>query len=412
MDRNSDAPPLSRRPVPSERLLGSIVSERYQLRRELGRGGIAAVFVADHLYTGRSHALKLLLPHLTHDPEARSRLLHEARMLARVKHPNVVEVIDAGPSDRGPYVVMERLRGRSLESLVAARGVLTVQDALYVGRKACDALAGVHGAGLVHRDLKPGNLFVVKEADGKKSLKLIDLGAACDIGTAESTIIGTPEYIAPEILKNEAAMPASDVYALGVTLYECLAGVVPYPGSLREVLARMMQPPPDLRRGRPDVPRALGTVIARAIAADPKKRFADGAEFKAALVDAENDTSEPTADDTAPVSTMVTREHLRAPFRAPVELQFGESALEATAEDISVRGLLVMATHALPVGTIITVRFPLPKTGTIVMYPARVRWARPRHRGKCAMGIEITELPKSGLEVIESYVTETGATPS
>jgi serine/threonine-protein kinase len=137
MDRNSDAPPPSRVPIPSERLLGTIVSERYQLRRELGRGGIAAVFVADHVYTGRSHALKLLLPHLTYDPEARSRLLHEAGMLARVKHPNVVEVIDAGPSDRGPYVVMERLRGRSLESLVAARGVLTVSDAMYVGRKAC-----------------------------------------------------------------------------------------------------------------------------------------------------------------------------------------------------------------------------------------------------------------------------------
>jgi hypothetical protein len=270
----------------------------------------------------------------------------------------------------------------------------------------------VHAAGLVHRDVKPGNLFVVKEADGKKSLKLIDLGAACDIGTAEDTIIGTPEYIAPEILKNEKATAASDVYALGVTLYECLAGVVPYPGSLREVLARMASPPPDLRRGRPDVPRALAAAIAHAIAGDPGKRFANGNDFKAALIEAENSTEDVSADDTAPVSTMVTREHLRAPFRAPVELQFGDSALEAMAEDISIRGLLVMATHALPVGTIITVRFPLPKTGTLVMYPARVRWARPRHRGKCAMGIEITELPKSGLDVIEAYVTETGATPS
>jgi serine/threonine-protein kinase len=412
MDRNSDAPPPSRVPIPSERLLGTIVSERYQLRRELGRGGIAAVFVADHVYTGRTHALKLLLPHLTHDPEARSRLLHEAGMLARVKHPNVVEVIDAGPSDRGPYVVMERLRGRSLESLVAARGVLTVSDAMYVGRKACDALLGVHTAGLVHRDVKPGNLFVVKEADGKKSLKLIDLGAACNIGTAEDTIIGTPEYIAPEILKNEAATPASDVYALGVTLYECLAGVVPYPGSLREVLARMASPPPDLRRGRPDVPRGVALVVARAITADPRQRFQSGADFKAALAEAEATEEDVSVDETAPVSTMVTREHLRAPFHAPVELQFGDSALEATAEDISIRGLLVMATHALPVGTIITVRFPLPQTGTIVMYPARVRWARPRHRGKCAMGIEITELPESGRKVIDAYVTETGATPS
>jgi len=413
MDRNSDAPPPSRVPVPSERLLGSVVSERYQLRRELGRGGIAAVFVADHLFTGRSHALKLLLPMLAHNQEARQRLLHEARMLARVKHPNVVEVIDAGPSERGPYVVMERLRGRSLESLVAARGVLTVNDALYVGRKACDALSGVHAAGIVHRDVKPGNLFVVKEPDGKKSLKLIDLGVACDIGTAEDTITGTPEYIAPEILKGDKATPASDVYALGVTLYECLAGVVPYPGaSLNAVLARMAKPADDIRRGRPDVQRSVSQVIAKSIATDPKNRFQSGAEFRAALADAETNADDVSADETAPISTMVTREHVRAPFRAPVELQFGDSALSATAEDISIRGLLVMAPHALPVGTTLTVRFPLPQTGQIVMYPARIRWARPRHRGNIAMGIEITDLPTAGREVIEAYVKETGVSPT
>ncbi len=411
MDRNSDAPPPSRVPVPSERLLGSIVSERYQLRRELGRGGIAAVFVADHLYTGRHHALKLLLPHLSYDALARARLLHEAGMLARVKHPNVVEVIDAGPSDRGPYVVMERLRGRSLESLVAARGVLTVSDALYVGRNACEALTGVHAAGLVHRDVKPGNLFVVKETDGKKSLKLIDLGAACDIGAAEETITGTPEYIAPEILRSEPATPASDVYALGVTLYECLAGVVPYPGTLEEVLSRMTAAPPDLRRGRPDVPRTVAQVIGRAIASNPNIRYPSGDEFRAALTDAEATAEDVSVDETAPVSTMVTRTNLRAPFHAPVELQVGDGAVEGTAEDISVRGLLVMAPHALAVGTTLTIRFPLPQTGTIVAYPARVRWARPRHRGKCAMGIEIIDLPDAGRKVIESYVQEAGATP-
>jgi serine/threonine-protein kinase len=411
MERTSDAPPPSRINPPSERALGSIVSDRYQLRRELGRGGIAAVYVADHIYTGRSRALKLLLPHLVNNAMARERLLHEARMLARVRHPNVVEVVDAGPSDRGPYLVMERLRGRSLDSLIAARGVLTLNDVLYIGRHACDAIGGVHAAGLVHRDVKPGNLFVVKQDDGRKSLKLIDLGAACEIGAAENTITGTPEYIPPEILQGQKATPASDVYALGVTLFECLTGVVPYSGSLEDVLAKMRGPPPNLRRGRPDIAKPIAQVIHRAIALDPAERQQSGQELREELARAENEAAAlATGDDVPPVSTAVTRAHVRAPFRAPVEFQFGELALEGMAEDISEKGLLLMTPQAFAVGTMITVRFPLPLTGEIVALGALVRWARPRHRKQCAVGVELVAVPDSIRKTIAKYVEETGAT--
>jgi len=404
-----EAPPSRRNPA-SERALGSIVSQRYQLRRELGRGGIAAVYVADHLYTNRSHALKLLLPQHIDNEMAREKLLHEARMLARVRHASVVGVVDAGPSDRGPYVVMERLRGRSLESLVATRGVLTLEDALYIGRHACDAIGGVHAAGLVHRDVKPGNLFVVKQSDGKKALKLIDLGAACETGTKENTITGTPEYIAPEILTSEAATPASDVYALGVTLYECLCGVVPYPGSLEEVLARMHDAPPNLRRGRPDIPKAIARVIHRALAIRPAERYQTGQELRDALRVAEHEESSYSPDDTQPTSLVVERQHARAPFRAPVEMQIGDGAIEAMAEDISESGMLVMAPQALAVGTRVVLRFPVPTTGAILALPARVAWARPRSRGKSAMGLDVFDIPEAARKVIAAYVEETGVT--
>src|SRR5438093_1038317 len=128
--------PQSRLQAASERLLGSIIGDRYVLRREAGRGGVAAVYIADHLFTGRTVAVKMILPEIARHAEARMRLLREARNLGRVEHPNVVALLDAGVSASGPYLVMERLRGRSLEGLVAARGKLFIHDVLRIARLA------------------------------------------------------------------------------------------------------------------------------------------------------------------------------------------------------------------------------------------------------------------------------------
>src|SRR6185503_3040405 len=203
---DDDAPPPSLRSIPasSERLVGALVDERYVIKREIGRGGICAVYAAEHRYTRRTYALKALLPEYKKHQEARARLLAEARMLGAVVHPNVVEVVDAGMDDGSPFVVMERLRAKSVEAILLARGKLTVHDALVVGRLAAAALAATHRARVIHRDIKPGNLLVVRTETGK-SVKLIDFGVATgweerapDDDGPPSAVVGTPHYMAPE----------------------------------------------------------------------------------------------------------------------------------------------------------------------------------------------------------------------
>jgi serine/threonine-protein kinase len=411
-EHEHDAPPPSRVSPPSERLLGGIVADRYVLRRELGRGGLAAVYVADHLYTGRTHALKIALPEHAARHAVRSRLMHEARMLARVEHPSVVSLVDAGPSELGPYVVMERLRGRSLESLVATRGVLTVSDVLHIARYASEALAAVHAAGLVHRDVKPGNLFVTRRSDGQKAMKIVDFGLALEIGALdEDGVSGTPEYMAPEQLMGEPAAPTADVYALGVTLYECLTGVVPHPGTLEQVLVQLADgSPPSLRDGRSDVPQPIAQVIEVALARSPIDRYDDARAFRDALERAIEDVDLGRAGDTLPPPpASLRRAHLRAAFHAPVELQLDDgTALVAQAEDISPTGVLVLAPQGLAVGTRLSARFPLPSTGIIISCRALVRWSRPRQRGRSAMGLELHETPKFVEDAILAYVEQAG----
>jgi serine/threonine-protein kinase len=413
MEHEHEAPPPSRLSPPSERLLGGVIADRYVLRRELGRGGLAAVYVADHLYTGRTHALKIALPELASQHAVRARLLHEARMLARVEHPSVVSLVDAGPSELGPYVVMERLRGRSLESLVATRGVLTVSDVLHVARYASEALAAVHAAGIVHRDVKPGNLFVTRGPDGKKAMKLVDFGLAMEAGKRDEGISGTPEYMAPEQLLGEPAAPSADVYSLGVTLFECLTGVVPHPGTIEQILAKHADgAAPSLRDGRSDVPQPIAQVIEVALARTAIDRFEDATAFRAALDRAIEDVDMGRAGDTLPPPpASLRRAHLRAPFHAPVELQLDDgAALVAQAEDISPTGVLVLAPQGLAVGTRLSARFPLPSTGVIISCRAEVRWSRPRQRGRSAMGLELVGAPKFVEDAIVAYVEQAART--
>ena len=188
-----DEPPPSLRSIPasSERLVGSVVNGRYLVRREIGRGGICAVYGVEHRYTRRTYALKSLLPEYHKHQQARARLLAEARMLGAIHHANVVEVIDAGMDDGTPFLVMERLRAKSVEALLLARGKLTVHDALVIGRLAAEALAATHKARVIHRDIKPGNLLVVR-TETSKTLKLIDFGVAVRDWQAEAPDDGPP----------------------------------------------------------------------------------------------------------------------------------------------------------------------------------------------------------------------------
>ena len=281
----------------TEALVGETVDTRYELRRLIAHGGMGLVFEAAHKFTRRVVALKLLPDELRAQKEARGRLLREAHALTAVRHPGFVEVLDAGVcAAHGPYVVLEMLEGRTLDGILTARRRLSIGDTVQIGRQVCDALAHAHARGVIHRDLKPSNIFVARNEVGDEMVKLIDLGVAAVAQeqladrdrklTALHEVLGTPEYMAPEQLWGRAVDARTDVYALGMSLYECLTGEVPYTGSYPDVLVQVSNAasPPSVRDKRGDVPPALAVVIENALEKEASARFQSATELSRALV--------------------------------------------------------------------------------------------------------------------------------
>jgi serine/threonine-protein kinase len=258
-------------------LTETLAAGRYDIERELGRGGMAQVYLARDRELDRPVALKVLAAHLGGDETFRRRFLREARVAARLSHPNVVRVFDAGDSDGRPYIVMEYVRGRSL----ADCGRLAPERVAELGKQAAAGLQQAHDAGLVHRDVKPGNLLL--RDDGV--LKIADFGIAraaeMTRQTQAGTILGTAAYLAPEQIAGEDATRASDLYSLGAVLYELLTGRPPYVfESLAELAAQQGEgaivPVRDLE---PSVPRELEAAVMHALARDPSFRPASAADL-------------------------------------------------------------------------------------------------------------------------------------
>ena len=288
--------------------IGDVVDRRYTLKREIDRGGIGAVFEAEHRYTGRAVALKLLTGEHAPNPESQERLLREARALTMARHPNVVTALDAGTTEDGtPYLVMELVEGRTLAGILASRQRLPVADAVRAAIQLCDALAFAHDRGIVHRDIKPSKIFVCRNDVGQEAIKVFDFGIASLGGEPEKrsqpkltqagSVLGTPEYMAPEQLFAKADVDhRSDLYAVGATLFECLAGVVPFDGNYAEVLVKVSTHSlPDVRSRCPDVPPALAAALATALAKEPSQRFAGARDFARALAATIDRPLSPTA---------------------------------------------------------------------------------------------------------------------
>lgn len=394
-----------------------VISDRYELRREAGRGGMCVVYEARNRFTGRAVALKRLLPDYAHNQEACARLMQEAIAIGMVRHPNVVDVLDAGQADGHPYVVMEMLVGRSLEGLLAARGTLGIREVVDIGRKAAAALASVHHAGIVHRDMKPGNLLLLEGEAFRRDLKLIDFGLARVPSTSETSaklsratqVMGTPEYLPLESLTASGMVaPTIDVYALGVTLYECLVGVVPFEGNYAQVLTlAATRAPRPIQERRPDVPVALADFVMKAIAREPVDRFADGAAMATALDAVERALGAPVAPPPLPAAPS-PRRYKRLPFITPVRIRFDGGLLEGRSEDLSEGGLMVLLPTPLPEGTKVQVRFALPRTGEICACPAVVRWIRGREARACAVGLELVDVPPRIRNLIAECVQSGG----
>lgn len=258
--------------------------DRYELGQILGAGGMGEVREAQDLTLDRPVAVKFLRPHLAPTSEVKARFDTEAKAAARLTHPNIVGVFDSGVEDGVPFIVMERLTGRTLADRIA-EGVLSEGEARRLALEILAALEASHEQGILHRDLKPGNVMLTE----KETAKVADFGIAkvtegMDATTTGMTL-GTPAYLAPERVAGEQATPASDVYAVGVVLYEMLTGSRPFDADTPLGLVRAIQEesPEPLLKVRPDLDPGLVAIVERAMTKDPRRRYPSAEAMRQAL---------------------------------------------------------------------------------------------------------------------------------
>jgi eukaryotic-like serine/threonine-protein kinase len=267
------------------------LSGRYETAERLGSGGMSNVYKATDRILERTVAVKILAEHLSDDERFVARFRREALAVARLIHPNIVQVYDSGVDDGRHYIVMEYVAGRSGAQLLQRHGPVDAETAAEVGMQACAGLDYAHRRGIIHRDVKPGNLMLNGGPVGSGDLvvKLTDFGIARAIEqtriTQVGSVVGTAAYLSPEQVRGDEATPGTDVYALGVVLYQFLTGRLPYEGSsLAELAVRQQNEtplPPSTYNA--EVPAPLGAAVLRALEGDTSRRYASADEFATGL---------------------------------------------------------------------------------------------------------------------------------
>jgi eukaryotic-like serine/threonine-protein kinase len=297
--------------APAQNVTGEVIAGRYELLELCGTGGMSSVYKAHDRLLERNVAIKVLHPHYSDDGEYVERFRHEARVVAQLSHPHIVTVIDRGEDEGRQFIVFEFVDGENLKQLVQRTGPLPVRRAVELAVEIADGLAFAHEHGLIHRDVKPQNVLLTPDGDAK----VTDFGIARSLDvehgvTQTGTVLGTSNYLSPEQASGKPSSRATDVYSLGIVLYELLTGEVPFPGEnfVAVAMKHINEPAPDLLERRPDVPLRLAAAVDKALAKDPAERFRTMDQFGWELRQALAELDEPDAERTFIQRSPVVRE--------------------------------------------------------------------------------------------------------
>ena len=278
-----------------ERVLG----ERYRLVRHLARGGMAEVYVAEDQLLNRTVAVKILFPELAHDDAFVERFRREARSAASLNHHNIVSVYDFGEDEGAWFIVMEYVEGRNLRDIIRNEGQMDPARAAALGAEVAAALAAAHAEGIIHRDVKPANVLISADTG---TVKVADFGIARAAGTRQGltmpgTVLGTATYLSPEQAQGAEVDFRTDVYSLGMVLYEMLAGKPPFTGDSPVAIAyqQLSQTAPPPSTHNPDVPQALDAIVMRAMSKNPDERQATAEEIREELLTIDRAVGDPDA---------------------------------------------------------------------------------------------------------------------
>jgi len=277
---------------PSQDLVGQVLADRYHILKKLGEGGMGQVYLAEHVKMGRRSAIKVMNPSMVHDPEAVARFNREASNASRISDAHVCAIYDFGETPEGLiYLAMEFIEGEPLTELIRSEGALPVARAGDIGIQVAAALQAAHDLGIVHRDLKPDNIMLTRSRDGADAVKVVDFGLAKAVGgegggqkvTRTGLVVGTPEFLSPEQLSGDKLDGRSDVYSLGLVLFNMLTGTLPFPAdSVQEaMIKRLTDEPAELIEVRPDLhfPPGLQQILDTALARSPVHRYQSAAKL-------------------------------------------------------------------------------------------------------------------------------------
>ena len=256
---------------------GSKINDRYQIIKTLGEGGMANVYLAHDNILDRNVAVKVLRGDLASDEKFVRRFQREALSASSLSHPNIVEMYDVGEGDGQYYIVMEYVDGKTLKQVIKARGHLSITEVMDVMLQLTDGMAHAHDSYIIHRDIKPQNIMILSNG----MIKITDFGVATALNSTQLTqtnsVMGTVHYLPPEQANGKGSTIRSDIYSMGIMMYELLAGAVPYKGdsAVEIALKHLKEPLPSIRKTNPSIPQSIENVIIKATAKNPKNRYTD-----------------------------------------------------------------------------------------------------------------------------------------